>query len=69
MEASTTQAPNAAVGPLGTPLGGSERGNASERRAEHVDPRYVNGPVYVTGSDPYGLDSDGDGVGCRPNRW
>ena len=28
-------------------------------------PRYVNGPVYVTGSDPYGLDSDGDGVGCE----
>ena len=28
-------------------------------------PRYVNGPVYVNGSDPYGLDSDGDGVGCE----
>jgi Excalibur calcium-binding domain len=28
-------------------------------------PRYVNGPVYVEGSDPYGLDSDGDGVGCE----
>jgi resuscitation-promoting factor RpfB len=28
-------------------------------------PRYVNGPVYVSGSDPYGLDSDGDGVGCE----
>lgn len=28
-------------------------------------PRYVQGPVYVTGSDPYGLDSDGDGVGCE----
>lgn len=27
-------------------------------------PRYVNGPVHVTGSDPYGLDSDGNGVGC-----
>src|SRR3546814_6760267 len=25
-------------------------------------PRYVNGPVYVTGSDPYDLDGDGDGV-------
>ena len=25
--------------------------------------RYVEGPVYVKGSDPYGLDSDGDGVG------
>jgi hypothetical protein len=28
-------------------------------------PRYIDGPVYVTGSDPYGLDSDGDGVGCE----
>lgn len=24
----------------------------------------VNGPVRVTGSDPYGLDADGDGIGC-----
>jgi endonuclease YncB( thermonuclease family) len=28
-------------------------------------PRYVDGPVRVRGSDPYGLDSDGDGVGCE----
>jgi len=28
-------------------------------------PRYVEGPVYVTGSDPYGLDADHDGVGCE----
>lgn len=28
-------------------------------------PRYIDGPVYVTGSDPYGLDRDGDGVGCE----
>lgn len=28
-------------------------------------PRYVQGPVRVTGSDPYGLDSDGDGWGCE----
>jgi hypothetical protein len=28
-------------------------------------PRYVQGPVTVTGSDPYGLDSDGNGVGCE----
>ncbi len=27
-------------------------------------PRFVQGPVRVSGSDPYGLDSDGDGVGC-----
>jgi endonuclease YncB( thermonuclease family) len=28
-------------------------------------PRYVNGPVYVRGDDPYGLDADGDGVACE----
>ena len=28
-------------------------------------PRYVQGPVYVTGNDPYGLDTDHDGVGCE----
>jgi hypothetical protein len=28
-------------------------------------PRYVNGPVRVTGSDPYGLDGDGDGIACE----
>jgi hypothetical protein len=28
-------------------------------------PRYVQGPIRVTGSDPYDLDGDGDGVGCE----
>jgi hypothetical protein len=28
-------------------------------------PRYVDGPVSVSGADPYGLDTDGDGVGCE----
>lgn len=28
-------------------------------------PKYVYGTVKVTGSDPYGLDSDNDGVGCE----
>jgi hypothetical protein len=28
-------------------------------------PRYVDGPVYVTGSDPYDLDRDRDGVACE----
>jgi resuscitation-promoting factor RpfB len=27
-------------------------------------PKYVYGTVQVTGSDPYGLDPDNDGVGC-----
>jgi hypothetical protein len=28
-------------------------------------PEYVYGTVKVTGSDPYGLDADGDGLGCE----
>lgn len=28
-------------------------------------PRYVAGPVKVTGSDPYDLDGDGNGIGCQ----
>ena len=28
-------------------------------------PAYVAGPVYVIGSDIYGLDRDNDGVGCE----
>jgi len=28
-------------------------------------PEYAYGPIYVTGSDPYGLDSDSDGVACE----
>ncbi len=28
-------------------------------------PKYAQGPVTVSGSDPYGLDTDGDGVACE----
>lgn len=28
-------------------------------------PYYVSGPVYVVGVDRYGLDRDGNGVGCQ----
>lgn len=28
-------------------------------------PAYVSGPVYIIGSDIYGLDRDGDGVACE----
>jgi hypothetical protein len=28
-------------------------------------PKYLSGTVRVVGSDPYGLDGDGDGVGCN----
>jgi|SRR5215216_646795 len=26
-------------------------------------------PIRVTGSDPYGLNRDGDGLGCEPSGW
>lgn len=28
-------------------------------------PAYVRGPVQVVGKDVYGLDRDGDGIGCE----
>lgn len=28
-------------------------------------PAFVRGPVQVVGTDIYGLDSDGDGIGCE----
>lgn len=28
-------------------------------------PAYVRGPVRVVGPDEYGLDRDGDGIGCE----
>jgi hypothetical protein len=28
-------------------------------------PAYVSGPVTVIGNDIYGLDKDGNGVGCE----
>ncbi len=28
-------------------------------------PEYVKGPVTVIGKDVYGLDRDGDGIGCE----
>jgi endonuclease YncB( thermonuclease family) len=28
-------------------------------------PRYRDGPIYVSGDDPYDLDRDGDGVACE----
>ena len=30
-----------------------------------IDCADVDGPVHVTGSDPHGLDAEGDGVGCE----
>ena len=31
-------------------------------------PLFVQGPFRVVGSDPYRLDSDGDGIACEPFR-
>ena len=30
-------------------------------------PNYVSGPIRVRPPDPFGLDADGDGVGCEKN--
>lgn len=27
-------------------------------------PAYLQGPITITGDDPYGLDADGDGIAC-----
>jgi uncharacterized protein YabE (DUF348 family) len=39
------------------------------KEAQQCDPNYsgacVQGPVQVVGTDIYGLDSDGDGIGCE----
>ena len=32
-----------------------------------IDCSDLDGPVAVTGSDPHGLDADGDGEGCESN--
>ena len=31
-------------------------------------PKYVQGPIRVTGSDPFDLDSNRDGIGCEAGR-
>lgn len=31
-------------------------------------PAYVEGPVYVVGTDIYKLDRDGDGIACEPKK-
>jgi hypothetical protein len=28
-------------------------------------PDFIKGPVYISGSDPFGLDRNGDGIGCN----
>jgi hypothetical protein len=31
-------------------------------------PHYVSGPLRVVGPDVYGLDRDGDGIACEPEK-
>ena len=31
-------------------------------------PAYVSGPIQINGDDPYGLDSDNDGLGCKSSQ-
>jgi hypothetical protein len=28
-------------------------------------PEYAQGPIDISGADPYDLDNDGDGIGCE----
>jgi hypothetical protein len=44
------------------PVGSYLAGNAAP---VDLDCWQVAGPVYVGGSDPNGLDGDGDGIGCE----
>jgi hypothetical protein len=40
-------------------------GDVDCARGRGNGPSYVAGPVHVVGRDVYGLDSDGDGIGCE----
>lgn len=41
------------------------RGDYDCRGGSGDGPNYVSGPVRVTGSDPYDLDRDNNGMGCE----
>lgn len=36
----------------------------ASRRGGDLDCPDIGHPVQITGSDPHGLDGDGDGIGC-----
>jgi len=38
---------------------------STAQAAAATAPPNVQGPVQVVGTDIYGLDSDGDGIGCE----
>ena len=67
-----TAEPQALVGG-GSGGGGSGGGGACAPGYDPCIPPYppdvncpdVDGPIYVTGSDPHGLDADNDGVACE----
>ncbi|MDT5124655.1 MAG: hypothetical protein QOH54_299 [Mycobacterium sp.] len=74
--AGLTFAPAANATPLPQPQGSncdSNYSGACVPIASDVDcaggsgngPEYVSGPVTVVGNDIYGLDGNGDGVGCE----
>lgn len=69
-----TAEPQALLGGGGSDgSGGSGGGGACAPGYDPCIPPYppdvncpdVDGPIYVTGSDPHGLDADGDGVACE----
>ena len=63
--------PKPAPDPQPRPLAGGGGGCAPGYRPcippypPDLDCADVDGPIYVSGSDPHGLDADGDGVACE----
>lgn len=63
-----TVIPNGRVIPYDGPTfgnGGSVGGDYDCAGGSGNGPNYVDGPIHVGSSDPYGLDADGDGIGCE----
>ena len=44
-----------------------DRGDVDCAGGNGNGPEYFQGPVYVVGQDIYGLDADGNGIGCEPD--
>jgi hypothetical protein len=49
----------------GNPVSTDTGSDPNEWNGYDIDCADVGGPVIITGSDPNGLDADGDGVGCE----
>jgi hypothetical protein len=61
----TTKAPAQNCNPNYTPCVPNDPVDVDCSGGSGNGPSYVKGPVQVIGSDPYGLDTDHDGIGCE----